>query len=101
MNFIEGLPNSGNANCILVVVDKFIKMAHFLPLRHPYTVALVARLFLDQVYKLHGLHVSIVSDRDMIFTSLFWKELFSLAKVQLRISTAYHPQSDDQTERVN
>jgi hypothetical protein len=48
----------------LVVVDKFTKLAHFMPLRHPYTAALVGRLFLDHVYKLHGLPVSIVSDRD-------------------------------------
>jgi hypothetical protein len=101
MDFIEGLPNSGNANCILVVADKFTKLAHFLPLMHPYTAASVARLFLDSVYKLHGMLVSIISDRDRVFTSLFWKELFSLARVKLRISTAYHPHSDGQTERVN
>jgi hypothetical protein len=99
MDFIDGLPQSGSANCVLV--DKFTKFAHFLPLRHPYIATSVAKVFLDQVYKLHGLPQSIVSNRDPIFTSNFWKELFSLAKVQLRLSTAYHPQSDGQTERVN
>jgi transposase InsO family protein len=101
MDFIESLPQSGVANCILLVVDKFTKLAHFLPLKHPYFAAPVAKVFLDQVYKLHGMPQSIVSDRDPVFTSNFWKELFSLAKVQLRLSTAYHPQSDGQTERVN
>jgi hypothetical protein len=61
----------------------------------------VAKLFLDSVYKLHGLPQSIVSNRDKIFTSLFWRELFRLAHVQLRLSSAYHPQSDGQSERVN
>jgi hypothetical protein len=94
MDFIEGLPQSGSFNCLLVVVDKFTKYSHFIPLRHPYTVASVAKVFLDQVYKLHGMPMSIVSDMDIIFTSQFWRELFSLAKVQLRMSTTYHPQSD-------
>jgi hypothetical protein len=84
-----------------VVVDKFTKFAHFLPLKHPYTAASVAKIFLDQVYKLNGMPQSIISDRDPIFNSNFWKELLCLAKVQLRFSTAYHPQLDGQTERVN
>jgi hypothetical protein len=61
----------------------------------------VARLFLDSVYKLHGLPELIISDRDRVFTSRFWKELFTVAQVQLHMSTAYHPQSDGQAERVN
>uniref|UniRef100_A0A0A9C7A3 Integrase catalytic domain-containing protein n=1 Tax=Arundo donax TaxID=35708 RepID=A0A0A9C7A3_ARUDO len=79
MDFIEGLPHSGNANCILVVVDKFTKYAHFLPLLHPFTAATVAHTYLHHVYKLHELPLSIVSDRDRIFTSSFWKELFKMA----------------------
>jgi transposase InsO family protein len=101
MDFVEGLPLSGRADSILVVVDKFTKVAHFLPLKHPYTAESVAKLFLDSVYKLHGMPHAIISDRDRIFTSAFWKELFRLAQVQLCMSTAYHPQSDDQSERVN
>jgi hypothetical protein len=93
MDFVEGLPLSGRADSILVVVDKFTKVAHFLPLKHPYTSESVARLFLDNVYKLHGMPHAIISDRDRIFTSAFWKELFRLAQVQLCMSTAYHPQS--------
>jgi hypothetical protein len=98
---IEGLPQSGSANCILVVVDKFNKFGHFIALKHPYTTTSVARVFMDRVYKLHDLPTSIVSDRDPIFTSNFWRELFSLAHVTLRMSTSYHTQSDGQTKRVN
>jgi hypothetical protein len=101
MDFIEGLPTSNGKNVILVVVDRLTKFAHFLPLSHPYTVHKVATLFLDNIFKLHGLPKVIVSDRDRIFTSKLWQELFSALKVDLHFSTAYHPESDGQTERVN
>jgi hypothetical protein len=91
MGFVEGLPQSRSSNCIMVVVDKFSKYAHFLPLHHPFSTAHVAKVFIDNVYKLHGLPQSIVSDRDKVFTSRLWQELFNLANVQLRMSTAYHP----------
>jgi transposase InsO family protein len=92
---------TAQTNCILVVVDKFTKYRHFIPLKHPFTVAMVAKVFLENVYQLHGLPAMIISDRDKIFTSNMWKELFALAKVDLSMSTAYHPQSDGQSERVN
>lgn len=101
MDFIEGLPRSGNANCVLVVVDKFSKFAHFIPLLHPFTVVTIAKTFLDNIYKLHGMPSHIISDRDRIFTSTFWRELFKLANTTLCMSLVYHPQSDGQTERVN
>ncbi|WVZ88557.1 hypothetical protein U9M48_035065 [Paspalum notatum var. saurae] len=101
LDFVEGLPVSGHVNCILVVVDLFTKYSHFIALRHPFTTAVVARLFLNNVYRLHGLPQSLVSDRDRVFTSQFWRELFALAGVQLCMSSSYHPQSDGQTERVN
>ena len=92
---------SGTFSVILVVVDKFSKFTHFMPLKHPYSAASVARVFLDNIYKLHGLPVAIISDCDKVFTSKFWQLLFQLAGTDLRMSTAYHPQSDGQTERVN
>lgn len=101
MDFVEGLPTSGLANAILVVVDKFSKFAHFVPLHHPFSVESVAKLFLDNIYRLHGLPLSIISDRDRVFTSKFWRSLFRLAGVELRMSSAYHTQTDGQTERVN
>jgi hypothetical protein len=69
MDFISGLPVSHKYNCIMVVVDKFSKHAHFLPLAHPFTTLTVAKLYLNEVFKLHGLPSSIISDRDPIFTS--------------------------------
>jgi len=101
LDFVEGLPRSGFANCILVVVDKFSKFAHFIPMKHPFTALTVAKVYMDNVYKLHGMPSSLISDRDRIFTSTLWRELFNLAGVQLRMSSAYHPQTDGQTERVN
>ena len=91
LDFIEGLPKSDGYDVILVVVDRFTKYAHFIPLKHPYTAISVARLLFDTVVKLHGLPHSMVSDRDKVFTSHVWKELFKLLGVQLQLSTAYHP----------
>jgi transposase InsO family protein len=101
MHFISGLPVSHKYNCIMVVVDKFSKYAHFLPLAHPFTALTIAKLYLNEVFKLHGLPSSIISDRDPIFTSKLWQELFKLAGTQLCMSSAYHSQSDGQTKRVN
>jgi hypothetical protein len=101
MDFIEGLPKSGTANCILVVVNKFSKYNHFIPLIHPFTAAVMSQSFLNNVYKLHGMPLAIISERDRVFTSKFWQELLKLAQVNLQMSIAYHPQTDGQTERVN
>jgi hypothetical protein len=101
MDFIDGLPPSRQYNCILVVVDKLSKYAHFIPLRHPYTAAKVAEVFVDNIYKLHGMPLTLVSDRDPVFTSHFWKALFKATGTQLNMSTANHPETDGQTERVN
>jgi transposase InsO family protein len=101
IDFVEGPPRSGSANTIMVVVDTFSKYAHFVPLLHPFSALKVAQLFIDAVYKLHGLPQAIVSDRDRIFTSKLWQELFCLASTTLKMSSLYHPQTDGQTERVN
>lgn len=71
MDFVEGLPSSGGKNCILVIVDWFSKYNHFIPLSHPFTTLTVAKSFLNNVYRLHGLPTSIVSGRDRAFTSQF------------------------------
>ena len=83
------------------MVDRFTKFVHFVPLSHPYTTAKVAQLYMQYVCKLHGMPATIVSDRDLVFTSHFWKELMRLQSVQLAMSTTYHPYTDGQIEVVN
>lgn len=101
MDFIEGLPLSKGHDVILVVVDRYTKYAHFLPLRHPYSTSQVAELYLSRVAALYGMPKSIVSDQDKVFTSNFLQTLVKRFEIPLNMSTAYHPQTDGQTERVN
>jgi hypothetical protein len=101
MDFISGLPKSDRFDCILVVVHKFTEYAHFLPTHHPISAESVATSFVGNIYKLHGMPEIIISDRDPTFTSKFWQKVWSLIGIDLNMSTANHPQTDGQTERVN
>lgn len=101
VDIVEGLPKLDGFSVILVIVDRFTKFAHFIPLRHPFTASQVAVAVDKAVFKTHGIPHSIVSDRDQVFTSKFWTDLLKVWNTQLNMSTAYHPQTDGQTERVN
>ena len=101
LDFVEGLPKSQGYEVILVVVDRLTKYSHFVPISHPYSAAKVAFLYMHYIFKLHGMPASIVNERDATFTLLFWSELFRLQCTNLAMSTAYHPQSNGQTEIVN
>lgn len=98
---MEGLPKSQNVDTILVVVDRQSKYAHFVGLRHPFTAPSVAAVFIKKIVRLHGFPATIILDRDRVFMSLFWQELFRAQETALLRSTAYHPQTDGQTEVVN
>ncbi|KAL5590159.1 uncharacterized protein BROUX77_007036 [Berkeleyomyces rouxiae] len=101
LDFITGLPVSNSFDMILVVVDRLSKMAHFIPCDSSLDAAGFAKLYLSAVYRLHGLPLDIVSDRGSLFTSAFSKALAKLLGIKQNLSTAFHPQTDGQTERVN
>ena len=101
MDFIVGLPAYQGNTCILVMVDHFSKGLHLGMLPTHHTAHPVAILFMDMVGRLHDMLRNIVSDHDPLFISKFWRELFSLSGTKLRLSSAYHPQSDGQTEVAN
>lgn len=101
MDFITGLPKSQGKEVILVVVYCLTKYNHFLGLNHPYDATMVAQVFIDSVYRLHGLPKIIVRNWDPIFISTPWQELFKHLWVTLGLSSSYYPQIDDQMEVVN
>ena len=102
MDLITQLPLSTHKhNAIIVFVDRFSKMSHFAATTTTATAPEIATIFLREVVRLHGLPKSIVSDRDPRFTSNFWKSLNQQLGTQLKFSTAFHPQTDGQTERIN
>ncbi|XP_018424228.1 PREDICTED: dynein beta chain, flagellar outer arm-like [Nanorana parkeri] len=100
-DFIVDLPMSDGANTIMVTVDMLTKMAHFTPLKKLPTSKETAQTFITQILKLHGLPSRIISDRGSQFISRFWKTLCDTLQIDHRMSTAYHPQTNGQTERVN
>jgi hypothetical protein len=85
----------------MVLVDRISRYVHLCSLQHPFTTSTVAQLFMDQVFKLHGMPHSIVSYHDPTLTSNFWEEMFKLQGTQLHLNTAYHPQTDGKIEVVN
>jgi hypothetical protein len=101
MDFIVGLPKSRNKSVIMVVIDRLSMYAHFYALQHPFTTSTMAQIFMDQVFKLHGMPQSIFYDRDPTFTNNFWQELFKLQGTQSHLRTSYPPQTDGKTEVEN
>ena len=102
MDFVTGLPRTKKGHdAIWVIVDRLTKSAHFLPVSMTYSVEVLGKLYVDEIVKLHGVPVSIVSDRDARFTSKFWSSFQKALGTTLDMSTAFHPQTDGQTERVN
>jgi hypothetical protein len=101
MDFVEGFPKVSGKSVILTVVDRFSKFAHFIPLGHPYSAAFVGKALFDNIVRLHGFPSSIISDRDSVFTSRLWTELFHLSGTRLCVSFAFHPQTDGQPEVTN
>ena len=86
---------------IMLVVDKLTKETHFILVKSTYKTDAIAKIFMKDIFKLHGLPKAIVSDRDVKFNSNFCKGLFSYLGTKLNFNTAYHPQTDGQTKRVN
>ena len=101
MDFVSGLPRTLRGfDAIWVVVDRLTKSAHFLPTKVNFSMERLAKLYIDEIVRLHGIPVSIVSDRDTRFVSQFWRSLHQAMKTKLEFSTAFHPQTDGQSERT-
>ena len=100
-DFITKLPLAQGYDSILVVVDQLTKMVHFIPTTEKTLAEGLAKLFRNNVWKLHGLLESIISDRGPQFTAGLIRELNRMLEIESKLSTAFHPQTDGQTERVN
>lgn len=101
MDFVVGLPRTPKGlDSIWVIVDRLTKSAHFIPINIRYSLERLTSLYVSEIVRLHGVPSSIVSDRDPRFTSRFWESLHKALGTKLRLSSAYHPQTDGQTERT-
>ncbi|GJS51708.1 putative reverse transcriptase domain-containing protein [Tanacetum coccineum] len=101
MDFVTKLPRTSSGHdTIWVIVDRLTKSAHFLPMREDYKMERLARLYLNEIVARHGVPISIISDRDSRFTSRFWQSMQEALGTRLDMSTAYHPQTDGQSERT-
>nr|GEZ07283.1 putative reverse transcriptase domain-containing protein [Tanacetum cinerariifolium] len=101
MDFITKLPRTKSGHdMIWVILDRITKSAHFLVIREDYSTKRLARLYIDEIVARHGVPMSIILDRDGHFTSRFWKTLKKALGTRLHMSTAYHPQTDGQSERT-
>jgi len=101
VDFVVELPFSSRHDAVMTVVDSVSKQVHFIPIHTMVTAEGAARLFLHQVWKLHSLPKCVISDHRPQFVARFTKELYRLLRIKLVSSTAWHPQTDRQTERVN
>ena len=101
MDFVVGLPKTmGKYGSIWVIVDRLTKSAHFIPVKVTYNAEKLAKLSISEIVRLHGVPLSIISDRGTQFTSKFWKTLHAELGTRLDLSTAFHPQTDGQSERT-
>ncbi|GJS46166.1 putative reverse transcriptase domain-containing protein [Tanacetum coccineum] len=101
MDFITKLPRTRNGhNAIWVIREQLTKSAHFLPIREDFKMDKLARLYLNEIVERHGVTISIISDCDSRFTSRFWQSMQKAIGTRLDMSTAYHPQTDGQSERT-
>ncbi|GJU15295.1 reverse transcriptase domain-containing protein [Tanacetum coccineum] len=101
MDFVTKLPRTSSGHdTIWVIVDRLTKSAHFLPMRKVYKMERLARFYLNEIVARHGVPISIISDRDSRFTSRFWQSMQEVLGTRLDMSTAYHPQTDGQSERT-
>ena len=101
MDFVTGLPWSKGNDAVCVVVDRFTKMRHLIPCRNTIDAPTLADLFLENIWKLHGLLTTVISDCGSQFAAEFWRTICKRLNIDRRLSTAFHPQTYGQTERIN
>jgi hypothetical protein len=102
LDFITGFPKTQNKNdSIMVVIDKLSKSRHFIPVKSTYKVINISEIFMKEIFRLHRIPKMVISDRDVKFTSTFWKELFASLNTNMNFITRYHPKMNRHIERMN